>query len=129
MRWAVSASIAETSARRIRDSSSLGTVTYWAMRRRSERLRTSIAEKIANPISARTETITKIISHGDVMTSSIQVVSKVPCGEKSSAGVVYFAVAGARPATFTSDDRLRQGRKQGSVRELVLARELLPDLL
>ena len=93
--------MAETSARLNRDSSSLGTVTYCAMRRRSERLRTSIAEKIAKPTSARTATITKIISHGDVMTSSIQVVSKVPCGVRSSAGVVYLAVAGARPATFT----------------------------
>ena len=81
--------------RRIFDSSSLGTVTYWAMRRRRERLRTSIAEKIANAIRARTETITKTISHGDVITLSIQLCSKVPCGVKFSAGVVYFAVAGA----------------------------------
>ena len=58
-------------------------------------------EKIAKQMSARTETITKIISHGDVMTSSIQVVSNVPCGVRSRAGVVYLAVAGARPATFT----------------------------
>ena len=79
----------------MRDSSSLGTVTYCAMRRRSERLRTSIAEKIAKPMSASTETITKIMSHGDVMTSSIQLRSNVPCGARSSAGVVYFAVAGA----------------------------------
>ena len=84
----MSASIAATSARRRRDSSSLGTVTYADMRRRSERLRTSIAEKIANATSARIETTTKIISQGDVMTSSTQVVSNVPCGVKSRGGVV-----------------------------------------
>ena len=78
VRCAVSASIEATSARRRRDSSSLGTVTYCAMRRRSERLRTSIAEKIANAMSASTATITKIISHGDVMTWSIQLSSNVP---------------------------------------------------
>ena len=88
VRCAVSASIAATSARRRRDSSSLGTVTYADMRRLSERLRTSMAEKIANATSARIETTTKIISHGDVMTSSTQLCSNVPCGVKSSAGVV-----------------------------------------
>ena len=47
-----------------------------------------MAEKIANATSARIDTTTKIISHGDVMTSSTQVVSNVPCGVKSSGGVV-----------------------------------------
>ena len=58
------------------------------MRRLSERLRTSIAERIANPTRARIATTTKIISHGDVMISSTQLCSNVPCGVKSSAGVV-----------------------------------------
>ena len=49
------------------------------------------------PTRARIATTTKIISHGEVMTSSTQLVSNVPCGEKSSAGVVYVAVAAARP--------------------------------
>ncbi len=58
------------------------------MRRLSERFRTSIAEKMANATSASTATTTKIISHGDVIVSSIQLRSNVPCGAKSSAGVV-----------------------------------------
>ena len=86
--------MAVTSARLRRDS--LGTVTYADMRRRSERLRTSMAEKIANATSARIETITKIISHGEVMTSSTQVVSNVPCGVKSRGGS-WAVVAGASP--------------------------------
>src|SRR6187431_1094564 len=98
-----------TSARRSLDSSSLGTVTYCAIRRRNDRLRTSIAEKIANPISASTETTTKIMSHGDVMTSSTQDSSNVPVGARSSAGVVYFADAGLRPLTLTRTAASRWG--------------------
>ena len=87
------------------------------MRRLSERLRTSIAEKIANAISASTETTTKTISHGDVMTSSIQLCSNVPCGARSSAGVVYVAVAGARPGDLDAHDRpcARAGAASDSV--------------
>ena len=88
VRWALSASICVTSARRRRDSSSLGTVTYCAIRRLNERFLTSIAEKIAKPTRASTATITKIISHGDVIVSSIQFLSNVPCGATSRAGVV-----------------------------------------
>ncbi len=88
VRCAVSARIVATSARRMRDSSSLGTVTYAAMRRLSERLRTSIAERIANPTRARIATTTKIMSHGDVIVLSTKLWSNVPCGVKSSAGVV-----------------------------------------
>ena len=56
-----------------------------------------------------TATTTKIISHGDVITWSIQVSSNVPCGAKSSSGVVYFAVAGARPLTATRTDAATWG--------------------
>ena len=80
--------MAATSARRRRDSSSVGTVTYCAMRRRSDRFLTSTAVRIAKTMSARIATTTKIMSHGDVITWSIQVRSKVPRGEMSSAGVV-----------------------------------------
>ena len=99
------------------------------MRRRRDRLRTSTAEKSAKQTSARTETMTKIISHGDVMTSSIQVVSKVPCGEKSSARCRVLRRRGRQARDLTERDGVRQGREQGSVRDLELARKLLPDHL
>ena len=61
------------------------------------------------------------------MTSSTQVVSNVPCGVKSSGGVVYVAVAGARPGADRAYHRLHVRREQRAVRDDVLVRELLSD--
>jgi hypothetical protein len=44
-----------------------------------------------------------------VMTWSAQVSLNVPCGSSVSAGVVYLADAGARPATLTSTTAWRCG--------------------
>ena len=109
VRCAVSASIAATSARRRRDSSSLGTVTYCAIRRRSERFRTSIAEKIAKPTRASTATITKIISHGEVIDLVDPALLERALRREVESGVVYFAVAGAWPATVDLDVRRHAG--------------------
>ena len=50
------------------------------------------------------------------MTSSIQLRSKVPCGARSSVGVVYFAVAGARPGDLDDDERLRSAAAASDTR-------------
>ena len=95
-----------TSARRMLDSSSVGTLTYCAIRRRIDRERTSNAVRIAKPSSASTETITKTMRNGERITWSIQraVERAEPRVERSerrqsSSGVVYVAVAAATPAT------------------------------
>jgi hypothetical protein len=96
---AFEASTAATSARRARDSSSDGTVTYIDIRRLSERLRASMMVRTANPMRASTAITMKTIRNGETMTSSVQLRSKVPRGVTSSAGVVYVAVAGVKPTT------------------------------
>ena len=88
-----SASMLATSARRMRDSSSVGTFTYCAMRLRTERWRASTAMKRAKTSSASTETITKTIRYGETITLSTQLRSNVPDGVRSRFGVVYCAVA------------------------------------
>ena len=95
--WPVS--MDATSARRMFDSSSLGTVTYCAIRRLIDRERTSNAVRIAKTSSASTDTITKTMRNGERITRSIQPLSNVPLKPKRRLGLVYVAVAAGSPAT------------------------------
>ena len=63
-RWAPAASMAVTSARRMRPSSSVGTLTYCDMRCLSERLRASTPAKSASARRAITETTMKTARYG-----------------------------------------------------------------
>ena len=124
---AVSASIAATSARRSRDSSSLGTVTYCDMRRRSERFRTSIAERIAKARSAQTERTTKIISQGEVMTLVDPSLVEGSL-RREVEGWRRVRRRRGREAGATARHRcLHVRRQQRAIRHDVLVRELLAD--